>query len=128
MKLSAHDVEHYLSSKNHDVALEKLNKDKVAKDFLLKWIASNFRFSINDALQSMNFVGMEVENDDDLLLFYTMEFTPPKKCTFTIQNTILFDFYPAQQNRINFKWNDFEKNAALNREIKKTTFDYEEKK
>lgn len=127
LKLSAHDVEHYLSAKQHDVALEALEGNKEAFAFFKKWIRSHFRISINDAMQNMTFVGKEIENDDDLILYYTIDFSPPEQCTFTIQNTLLFDYFPAQQNRINFKWNEFEKNFSLNRENQKKTLDYAKK-
>lgn len=128
LKMSAHDVEHYLIDHNYKDKFEDIKEETEVYNFIQKWMRSNFSIAVNDVILPMKLQGFEVQNDDDLYFYFSIDFMPPKKCTFTIQNTLLFDFFPAQQNRIIFKWGDFEKTASLNREDRKLNFDYVEKK
>ena len=128
LKMSAHDVEHYLVDHNFKESFENIEKGSEAHDFIKSWLRSNFYMAVNDVVLPMKMQGFEVQKDDDLYFYFSIDFVPPKKCTFTIQNTLLFDFFPAQQNRIIFTRGDFEKTASLNREDRKLNFDYAEKK
>lgn len=128
IKMSAHDVEHYFESKDCNEKIETFQYNSDCFELFKSWINSKFRIIANDAFVKLDFVGHVVKTNDDLIFYFKSDFNLPKTCTFTIQNSLLFDFFPAQQNKVYFKINDWSQTKMLTREQPKMIFDYVEKK
>lgn len=111
-KLFTDDIEDALArkyGKKTDLATSTKNKDVQA--LLNKYINENFKINVGGKLQTLNFVGFEIEGDATWCYLETAPFIG--KGTVNIFDTLLYDYLPEQSNMINFYWDDVEKSAKL---------------
>jgi len=111
-KLFTDDVEELIlkkCGKKIDLATSTKNKDVQA--ILHKYINENFKINVGGKLQTLNFVGFEIEGDATWCYLETTPFI--SHGTVNILDTLLYDYLPEQSNMINFYWDDLEKSAKL---------------
>jgi hypothetical protein len=91
------------------------------KDILLmqKYMADKFKLTINGQPKTMNYISSETENN--LIICYLNIKNVPKISTIEIENTILTELYPEQQNNIQFNNNGKKQNLVLTEAITKGT-------
>jgi hypothetical protein len=122
-KLFADDLETELeksSGKKIDLASSAGKKEVEA--VLFDYLNKNFRINVGGKLQTLTFVGFEMENDAVWCYLEVPNFKG--KGTVSIYNSLLYDSFPEQSNLINVSWNDVSKSARLNSPDKMVDFVY----
>lgn len=122
-KLFTDDLEDALQKKygkKIDLATSTKNKDVQA--LLSKYINENFKINVGGRLQTLSFVGYEVETDATWCYLETVPFTG--KGTVAVYNTLLYEFLPEQSNMVNFYWDEADKSAKMSNPEKMTEFTF----
>ncbi len=76
-----------------------------------KYVTEHLKIKINDESIAMRYVGKEV--DSDLTYCYFEFFRTPQFITMKIDNTLLVDFFPEQQNIVDLTMNSSTKTIIL---------------
>jgi hypothetical protein len=98
-KFIAHDMEEAVMSTNGPhLNLGEKNEHPQADSLLLDYLKRNLSFKINGKETSPQFVGKEVELDEDLWLYIEIPFEEKKIKSIDIINTCLIADFPAQEN------------------------------
>ncbi len=98
------------------------NENKEADIFLEKYISQKFKIRINDELENFIYLGKEYEND---VVFFYLEISNIEKITnIEIQNNMLFEDFPEQENYIKTKINGLKKILVLIKENDKEMLKY----
>ena len=122
-KLFTDDLEDALLKKyGKKIDLATGTKDKNVQALLSRYINENFKINVGGQLQTLSFVGYEVETDATWCYLETVPFTA--KGTVAVYNTLLYDYLPDQSNMINFYWDDQDKSAKLSNPEKMTEFKF----
>ena len=107
IKLTGHDLE-YVLEKNGAPKLNLGSKDLEAPNadaIVLKYVRENVKFTVDGATKDFLYVGKEVELDDDIWIY--LEIKSIKNFNIIeIQNSLLSDYFPKQQNHIHLKLYD----------------------
>jgi hypothetical protein len=82
-----------------------------ADDYLKKYLSEKINIKLNGTTAALTFLGRETE-DDILICYYTLPAQTAVK-SIMIDNTVLFDAYPDQQNIIHTKVNGEKKSLML---------------
>jgi hypothetical protein len=80
-------------------------------DYLKKYFEEKISIKLNGTAKTVKFLGRETE-DDILVCYYTIQADAAVKSMY-INNTVLFDAYPEQQNIIHTKVNGQKKSLML---------------
>ena len=123
MKFFIDDVETTLENRYQTkLELGTENENKKSDVFVEKYISQKFRIKINDELKKFNYLGKEYEND---VVFFYLEISNIEKITnIEIQNIMLFEDFPEQENYIKTKINDIKKTLVLIKENDKEMLNY----
>lgn len=98
-KFIAHDLEESIMNTNGPhLNLGAKNEHPQADSLLLDYIKRNLSFKINDKETTPQFVGKEVELDEDLWLYIEIPIEEKKIKTIDIINTCLIEDFPSQEN------------------------------
>ena len=98
IKLTAHDIEHHFSTtKQIELKLGSSKEHGNANALISNYITNNLKFSIDNKLITLNFIGKEVQNDETLYLFFESHL-PKKTQKVNVINTILIKTFNDQQN------------------------------
>lgn len=88
-------------------ALELSNSNEIIQKYLLK----NLSFSVDSKVKEYNYIGKEYEED---VIWIYLEVPKVKKIKeFQLRNSLLFDTYDDQKNRINVDLNNSIRSATL---------------
>lgn len=113
LKLTAHDFEHVLAKKfNEKIHIENVNDTSKIGLFIQTYLAENFTIKSLGKLVPMQYVGKEVTLRDDLYFYFT--FKPVLNPShIIIQNSILFELFSKQQNRVHYQYHDIIKSGTI---------------
>lgn len=123
MRFFIDDIETTLESRYEvDLALATEEENKKADVYLEKYIASKFKIIINQDVKSFNFLGKEYEND---LIFFYLEIIDIKSIDhITVQNRMLFEDFPEQENFIKININNLKKTFVLRKDNDKEMLNF----
>jgi hypothetical protein len=79
------------------------NETEADVDLMKKYLAEKFRLTINGKFQPMNYLSKEIE--DNVLVCYFKMNEVTKINSLTVENSILIEVHPEQQNIIQFNNN-----------------------
>ena len=116
-KLIAHDLEKTIQETNN-VTL-RLGSDKEssqANEIITAYINEHFQVVAGNELLNMQFVGMEVELDESLYLYFEIE-NVTTVTESVIVNTILISSFDEQENILHLNVGDVEKSEVFNKSI-----------
>ena len=103
-----------------ELATEEENKN--ANIYLEKYIASKFEIIIDQKVKSFNFLGKEYEND---IVFFYLEITNIEIINqISVQNRMLFEEFPDQQNFVKTNINKSKKTFILRKENDKEMLNF----
>lgn len=103
-----------------ELATEEENKN--ANIYLEKYIASKFEIIIDQKVKSFNFLGKEYEND---IVFFYLEITNIEMIKqISVQNRMLFEEFPDQQNFVKTNINKSKKTFILRKENDKEMLNF----
>ncbi|GLB52203.1 hypothetical protein NBRC110019_12420 [Neptunitalea chrysea] len=97
----------------------QLDSDKELKEahsYLKKYITQKFKLYINGKETPYNFLGKEYELDEMKCYLEVPNINIATIKSIAIENTLLFDMFPEQQNIIHFKLNEKVKSFVLSRD------------
>lgn len=125
LKLTAHDFEHLLEDSGlPHVHVENMEKYDAHYDKMLKILESDFQVFNDGKMCQMDFLGYEVNVEDELFIF--MAFIPEEEITgaaeIEVKQSIFFSKFPEQQNIIHFENNDKITSETLVKEKPKALF------
>ena len=103
-----------------ELATEEENKN--ANIYLEKYIASKFEIIIDQKVKSFKFLGKEYEND---IVFFYLEITNIEMIKqISVQNRMLFEEFPDQQNFVKTNINKSKKTFILRKENDKEMLNF----
>ena len=123
MRFFIDDIENTLENR-FDIKLEldTENENKKANTFLEKYIVSKFEVIINENVKTLNFLGKEYEND---VVFFYLEITDIETVNkIEVQNRMLFEEFPEQENYIKFNINKSKKTYILSKKNDKEMLNF----
>lgn len=123
MRFFIDDIENTLENR-FDIKLEldTENENKKANTFLEKYIVSKFKVIINENVKTLNFLGKEYEND---VVFFYLEITDIETVNkIEVQNRMLFEEFPEQENYIKFNINKSKKTYILSKKNDKEMLNF----
>ena len=91
------------------IGTEKEAKEDI--DLMKRYIAEKFKFIVNGQLKSIEFLSHETQ--DNVLICYWKIKEIPKLNSFSVENSILTEAFPEQQNIIQFNNNGQKKSLLL---------------
>ena len=98
------DFNDALKNQYHKTTFLGTDKETEADvDLMKKYLAEKFRLTINGKFQSMNYLSKEIE--DNVLVCYYKINDVSKINSLTVENSILIEVHPEQQNIIQFNNN-----------------------
>jgi len=112
MRFFIDDIEKTLENR-YAVELELATEEenKKADIYLEKYIASKFEVIINQDVRIFKFLGKEYEND---VVFFYLEITGIESIDqISVQNSMLFEEFPDQQNFVKLNINNSKKTLIL---------------
>jgi len=113
LKIIAHDFEQMLSEKYaKKIDLENVADSSEVGQYVQSYLVSHFKlFSSGKQLQP-NYIGKEITVRQELFLYFTIQnIDNPKEIK--LVNTILFGFFPLQQNIVHYKFKKQTKSLTL---------------
>jgi len=123
MRFFIDDIENTLESR-YDVDLELATKEenKKADIYLEKYIASKFEIIINQDIKYFDFLGKEYEND---VVFFYLEIKDIEAIDqISVQNRMLFEDFPEQENFIKININNLKKTFVLRKDNDKEMLNF----
>jgi hypothetical protein len=98
------DFNDALKNQYHKTTFLGTDKETVADiDLMKKYLGEKFRLTINGKFQPMNYLSKEIE--DNVLVCYYKINDVSKINSLTVENSILIEVHPEQQNIIQFNNN-----------------------
>jgi hypothetical protein len=98
------DFNDALKNQYHKTTFLGTDKETEADvDLMKKYLAEKFRLTINGKFQPMNYLSKEIE--DNVLVCYFKMNEVTKINSLTVENSILIEVHPEQQNIIQFNNN-----------------------
>lgn len=113
LKMTAHDFEMVLERKfGGNIELEAVKDSSDVDLYIKQYLSHNLQLSSGGKRLTMNYLGKEVTNRDDLYfyLYYTEVGDPT---TIDIKNKLLFSVSDQQQNIVHYKYGDRTKSVTL---------------
>ena len=123
MRFFIDDIEKTLENR-YEIELElATNKEnKKANIYLERYIASKFEVIINQNVKLYKFLGKEYEND---VVFFYLEITDIEMINqISIQNRMLFEEFPDQENFVKLDINNSKKTFVLRKENDKEMLNF----
>jgi hypothetical protein len=123
MRFFIDDIEKTLENR-YEIELELATKqeNKKANIYLERYIASKFEVIINQNVKLYKFLGKEYEND---VVFFYLEITDIEMINqISIQNRMLFEEFPDQENFVKIDINNFKKTFVLRKENDKEMLNF----
>jgi hypothetical protein len=102
--------------------LKNTKDEKGAEEILKKYFNAHVSIKVGDALQILEFIGYEVEEEAVWCHFEVNDFNAKGKIIIT--NSILFDYISAQNNLIHCTYNGTRKSTRLVNPDKKAEFNF----
>ena len=116
-KLIAHDLEKTIQETNNvDLRLGSERESAKAEEIIKAYITEHFEVVTGNERQNMQFVGMEVELDESLYLYFEIE-NVTTVTELVIVNTILISSFDEQENILHLNVGDVEKSEVFNKSI-----------
>ncbi len=115
MRFFIDDIERTLESR-YQIKLELATEEenKKADIFLKKYISQKFKVKINNEFKDFKYLGKEYDND---VVFIYLEISNIAYITnIEIQNSMLFEEFPEQENFIKTNINNIKKTLILRKE------------
>ncbi|MGL2963047.1 DUF6702 family protein [Flavobacterium sp. RSB2_4_14] len=117
-RIFADDLNDALKNQYHKTTFLGTEKETPEDVVLMKkYLSEKFKFSINGKFQAMNFLSKELE-DNVIICYYTIK-DIPKINSLEVENSILTEIHPEQQNIIQFNDNGTKKSLLLSSETYK---------
>ncbi len=123
MRFFIDDIETTLESR-YDVVLELATEEenKKADVYLEKYITSKFEIIINQDIKKFYFLGKEYEND---VVFFYLEIVDIESIDqISVQNKMLFEDFPEQENFIKININNTKKTFVLRKDNDKEMLNF----
>ena len=98
---------------NIDAQLWSNNEPKDIDKYFKQYLNSHFKVKVNDKAQAYNYIGKEY--DGNTIYFYLEIENIPEINSIEIQNNMLVDYFPEQQNLIKVKVNNERKSLFLSK-------------
>jgi len=97
----------------HKKSFELNTKDEITNidSYFFKYVQNHLKFKIDDATVNYTFIGKEY--DDDVVFFYLEIKNIQSVSKIEVDNTILLEHFPKQQNLVKSKVNKKHKSALL---------------
>lgn len=112
MKLFSDDLKRAIESKSVEkINLGEENELEKADELIFSYLKQNFSVKVNETPSSFVFVGKEVEHHDTWCYLEIKNI--PFVTTAEISNTVFFEMFDDQTNRINFKYGAAEQSLTL---------------
>ena len=115
MRFFIDDIENTIQNRfNVLLSLDTKEENIKADLFLKKYISQKFKVKINNEFKKINYLGKEYEND---VMFFYLEITDIEHINeIEIQNIMLFEEFPEQENYIKLNINNTKKTFILLKE------------
>jgi hypothetical protein len=122
-KIFIDDIENALKKRyDPSLSLDTKKETKEADELLKKYILQKLKLKVNGTPVKLNYLGKEYDND--LLVAY-IEVTGVKGLkNIEIENKILMDMFPEQQNIIHLKTPDHRKSLILDKDDPSGTLNF----
>ena len=123
MRFFIDDIEKTLENRYEiDLELATNKENKKANIYLERYIASKFEVIINQNVKLYKFLGKEYEND---VVFFYLEITDIEMINqISIQNRMLFEEFPDQENFVKLDINNSKKTFVLRKENDKEMLNF----
>jgi len=117
-RIFADDLNDTLKNQYHKTTFLGTDKE-TSEDIVLlkKYLSDNFKLTVNGRPQAMNYLSDEVE--DNVIICYLNIKDVSKINSLAIENSILIEIHPEQQNIIQFNNNGTKKSLLLSSETTK---------
>ena len=113
-KIFTEDIEKALQERyNPSITLDSKKESKKDEDFLLKYLLQKIKIKVNGNPVSLNFIGKEYDIDITKVYFEAEDILEVK--SIEIENKVLIDMFPEQQNIIHLKTTENRRSIILNR-------------
>ena len=117
-RIFADDLNDALKNQYHKTTFLGTDKETPEDVVLMKkYLSEKFKLSINGKFQAMNFLSKELE-DNVVICYYNIK-DIPKINSLEVENSILTEIHPEQQNIIQFNDNGTKKSILLSSETYK---------
>lgn len=117
-RVFADDLNDALKNQYHKTTFLGTDKETSEDTVLLKkYLSENFKLTVNGRPQAMNYLSNEVE--DNVIICYLNIKDVSKINSLAIENSILIEIHPEQQNIIQFNNNGTKKSLLLSSETTK---------
>ncbi len=107
------DIE-YALNKDYNIDLQLFSKKELPSNdiYFKKYLSKKLKLTINNKAKEFNYIGKEYE--DDLVYFYIEIKKIDELNSLEIENKILINHFPSQQNLIKLKFGKKNKSLLLN--------------
>lgn len=113
LKMTAHDFEEVLKAKfNKSFLMEDVADSSAAGKYAQLYLAQNFKVFSGDKELTPNYLGKEVSLTQDLYFYFSFSNVPNPK-SIKLYSTLLFDYFPKQQNIVHYTYNHQTKSVTL---------------
>jgi len=125
IKFIGHDLEKALTSAGAPELFLGTDKEvEGANQYILGYINESFSLKVNDKQLNINIVGKEVSNDDFIYCYLESEKVKKIK-TLDIENTLLIEVFPKQENMVHFTIGDKKNSFSFKKGMTKQTLNLE---
>lgn len=127
VKLTAHDLEHVFEEAGEKKASgDKKSLFEYSDDVVKEYFKTHFSISVNEVELPLMYLGNEVDLDETMWVYIEFPCTQKAITKIQVENTVLVDAFPKQQNHCHLKLNDKSYVEVLTRE-KRSKVLYERK-
>jgi len=122
-KIFIEDVEQVLQARyNPSISLSGTKEKASDEEYLKKYVLQKMKLKINGNDVKINYIGKEY--DIDIVNMYFEIENISEVNSIEIENKILFDMFPEQQNIIHFKTLESRKSLVLNKDYPKGVLNF----
>ncbi len=123
ISLTGHDLEKALSDiYDEKVLLDSEKQQSKIENYLSAYVQSYLSIECNGEELELEYVGHLLELDDKLYIFVQAKSDKPK--TIKISNSILCDYFPAQENYVHWSQGGKKKSLVFNSDKKHGTIEW----
>ncbi len=113
-KIFTEDIEQALQARySPSISLDSKKETKTDEDFLLKYLLQKIKIKVNGDPVTLNYIGKEYDMDITNVYFEIEDISELK--SIEIENKVLIDMFPGQQNIIHLKTPENRRNLILDR-------------
>lgn len=113
LKLVAHDFEHILEEKfGREIDIEQVADTSQVGLYIQTYLTSHFKVYSDQKLLTPNYLGKEVSLRQELFFYFTFNSVPHPE-SLSIKSTVLFDYFPNQQNIVHYRYGQQTKSVTL---------------